>query len=193
MGRGLYPRDVELGARDGRPEEKRAYLRVAARLRIRERVLQPGEFDALRREIEMRPRPESADIDPRLLIRFERLELKLDRILSCLDSAVPQPIATLEPRDVQVSGAGMCMATKERPEPGARILVEILLSESSVPLRVIGEVLGHIEPRAPGDDPRIAVAFVVINDADREAIVRFALEMERCAVRERARCEEEGP
>jgi hypothetical protein len=165
----------------------REYLRVRVRLRVRAQPLEPGEIDSLRLELETRDRGARADLDPRLLARLDRLEAKLDLLISCLRPSLSRPLEALPARDVEISAAGLRMAAPERPALGTHLLLEILLPGSSLPLRAMGIVRRHPEPREPGGDPEIAVAFCAMHEADREAIVRFALETERHAIRARAR------
>jgi hypothetical protein len=187
MGEVEHLRGIQPEAGGGSEDERREYLRVPARLRIRERVIESDEICALRHEIEMQPHLQNSGIDPGLLAHLERIEFKLDRILARVDPTLRQPIAALEPRDVEISGAGIRIATtRDGPADGARLLVEFLLPDSSTPVRAIGTVRSHVEGGGPQKHSEIAIAFDVMHDADRQAIVRFVLEMERCAVRDRA-------
>jgi len=155
-------------------------------LRIRHRVLAAAEIEASCLEIEAAGRSGGAPVDPRLLAHLERIESKLDRLLALVGPARAEPLGSLETREVEISGAGLRMAARPRPPVGSSILIEFLLPGSSVPVRAIGVVRRHVEPTVPGAAPEIAVAFRAIHDADRQSLVHFSLEAERCRLRARS-------
>ena len=169
-----------------RSASRRQYFRVRTRLRIRHRLLASAEIDAACLEIEAGGRNGGLPLDPRLLAHLERIESKLDQLLALVGPALPEPLVSLETREVEISGAGLRMAARPRPPVGSSILIEFLLPGSSVPVRAIGVVRRHVEPTTPGADPEIAVAFRAIHDSDRQSLVHFSLEAERCRLRARS-------
>jgi c-di-GMP-binding flagellar brake protein YcgR len=163
--------------------DRRRYFRVQARLPVRCRAVAPGEFDALRAELEM-PRAQYEGLEPMLAEHLAWLELKLDRVLANLEGA-PSP-TPVESHDVWISGAGLRFTAKEGlADPQASVLLEILLP-SSPPrfVRTIGRVVtrNDIDPTR-GD---LAIEFRILHPDDREAIVHFTHEIERSELRRRA-------
>ena len=173
------------GSGDGR-ENERSYFRVQARILVRYRPLAAGEFDTIRREIEtVRQDPEGLDA---VMVGWMRgLEAKLDLILSHLDPSVPAPLGPRDLTDVEISGSGMRWATKESVEVGSDLLIELQLPGLVTRrVRAIARVIRCIEPRGEQSDRHVAVSFRVIDEDDRQAIVRFANDVQRVFLRSRA-------
>ncbi len=175
------PKHTDGAERD--PSDRRRFYRVQARLPLRCRALEAGEFDSLRREIEM-PRTQYEGIEPALADHLGWLELKLDRVLASLEGE-PSP-TPVEPYDMWLSGGGLRFAAKEGlADPQANLLVELLLP-SSPPryVRSIAKIVTRNDINPTRGD--IAVEFRVLHPDDREAIVHFTHEVERSELRRRA-------
>lgn len=168
--------------------ERRRFFRVRARLPVRHRPLEPGEFETLKREIET-PRPEAEEIEPALAARLTGLEQKLDQVLALVGGgANTQPA---EPLNVELSGGGMKFAAKlPEEQEGQDTLVEILLP--GYPPRLVRTIARVVARSRGANGDEIAVCFRVIDERDREAIVRFAHEVERAQLRTRAAREQDG-
>lgn len=165
------------------PSDRRRFYRVQARLPLRCRKLEAGEYEALRREIEM-PRTQYEGMEPALADHLAWLELKLDRVLASLEGE-PSP-TPIEPYDMWISGGGLRFAAKEGlADPRADLFIELLLP-SSPPryVRSIARIVtrNDIDP-THGD---IAVEFRILHPDDREALVHFTHEVERSELRRRA-------
>ncbi len=163
----------------------REYFRVAVRLALRCRPLRPGEFDDLRREIEM-PRYEVEGVPPALREWLWRIEDKLDYLVAGSDSDRRRPLDRSALRDVVISGAGARFAAKDEGRVGEDVLLELVLpGPVSTDLRAVARVVRRIEPKKAGEEAELAVAWRVIHEQDREAIVRFARDVERAELRTR--------
>ena len=174
----------------GGADDQRAYYRVQARLPVRHRELEPGEFDALKREIEA-PRPPRPEVDPALASWLARVEKKLDRLIALADENAPRPLSEGELSNVEISGSGLRVAGKEEVDVGENLLVELQLpGNAERRVRAIARVIRQIEPREPGAERELALAFRVIHEDDREAIVRFSNDVQRVLLRARAAGEE---
>ena len=162
--------------------ERRRYFRVLARLPVRHRPLEPGEFASLKRDIET-PRPDPESLEPALASWLVRIEEKLEQVLGLLGDAGAAPA---EPVDVEISGGGLRFGAKLPDEQeGDDVLVELTLPGSPPrPIRAIGRVVARTNEDSGHDE--VAVSFRVIDERDREAIIRFAHEVERVQLRSRA-------
>lgn len=162
--------------------ERRRYFRVLARLPIRHRPLEPGEFESLKRDIET-PRPDPEALEPALGAYLTRIEEKIEQILGLVGGGGAD---LAQPVDVEISGGGLRFAAKlPEEQQGDDVLIELTLPGSPPrPVRAIGRVVGRSNDRDGSDE--IAVSFRVIDERDREAIIRFAHEVERVQLRSRA-------
>ena len=162
---------------------RRRFFRVQARRPLRCRELAKGEFDSLRREIEM-PRTQYEGMEPALADHLGWLELKIDRVLASLEG-LPSP-TPVDPFDMWISGGGLRFTAKEGlADPRAHVLIELLLPSS--PPRYVRSI-ARVVTRSDIDPTRgdIAVEFQVLHPDDREAIVHFTHEVERSELRRRA-------
>ncbi len=174
------------GAGGDHRSDQRSFFRVRARIPMRYRALAPGEFEKIRAEIRT-PRHESEGIDPVLGGWMQRLDDKLDLLLSYHDPDQPAPLGSRDARQVEVSGSGMRFEAKDPVEAGEDILLEFQLP-GSVPRRVrsIARVIRNLEPHGPEQEREIAVSFRVIDEGDREAIVHFSNVVQRLFLRARS-------
>lgn len=164
---------------EGRRSSRRQYFRVGTRLPIRHRRLAAEEVESCCLEVEAAGR--NADgVDGPLGAHLLRLEAKLDELLALAGARPPAPF---ERRSVEISGAGLRMADGDPPPVGSALWLEFRLPGVAWPVRAVGTVRRHAAPPTPGASPEIAVAFRAIRDVDRQAIVSFALEAERCRLR----------
>ena len=176
----------ERPVKDDSGANRRSFYRVKARIPLRHRRVRPDEREDLEREI-LTPRPEPPDVEPPLAAWMQRLERKLDTVLSHLDDAVPAPLGELDLCQVELSASGMMFAAKETADVDGIELLEFLLPgiESRV-VRALARVVVRCESGEPGEVPQVAFAFSTIDEEDREAIVRFGNEVQRIGLRARS-------
>lgn len=166
--------------------ERREFFRVTVRIPLRHRPVRPHERAALEREI-LAPRNAGLQPGSSLGDWARRIEDKLDLILSHLDERVPAPLGPRDLRVVELSGSGMRLAAKETAKVGAEEFVELRLpGEVPRDVRAITTVVKWIEARGAGEDSEVALAFRIIHEEDRDAIVRFSNEVQRSELRLRA-------
>lgn len=175
-----------MGLVEGRRTSRRQYFRVGTRLSIRHRRLAADEVDACCLELEAAERDPSV-VDGPVGAHLARLEAKLDELLALVaegqNTSVSKTSAQFERRAVEISGAGLRMETPNPPPVGSAIWLEFRLPGSARLLNAVGIVQRRLAAATPGANPEVAVAFRAIRDADRQAIVYFALESERSRLR----------
>lgn len=163
--------------------ERRRFFRVPTQLRVDLFPIARSELDALTQLILARTDPGPAIVPPPLLAVLQRIESKLDHVIAAVEGPSARPQDSATGRVIAISGAGMRVVSKDRPGVGERVLAEFMLPGGFASIRSVAEVVRHIEPRRPEDEPQLALSFRVIHEADREAIVHFCLEVERAGRR----------
>ena len=96
--------DEQSGGRD-----RRKFYRVKVRLPIRHRPLAQGEFEALRDEIESSA--DTGGLEPAIAARFDRIEERLDAIMTQLLGERSDLLDATVQEDVWISGAGLSLRT----------------------------------------------------------------------------------
>jgi hypothetical protein len=165
--------------------EQRNYFRVRCRLAIRLREVRDEERDGLEREIlQHEENAGLGDLDPQIAGWMDRIESKLDRILLHL-GVVDEPLRPSDVADLVISGSGLRLVWDESHEPGTLLLVELELPGTpAYPVRCLASVVAREEDERGRHD--MALSFSAIHARDREAIVRFTLDVERGSLRSRA-------
>lgn len=166
--------------------DRRAYFRVPARIAVRHRYVAQDELDAFERELALRGSEPPLPVDPGLRALLDRIERKLDRILVRLEPDRVAPLGEADVRAVEISGSGVRYDCTDPAAVGDHVLVEMLLPGTPPrAVAAIGEIVfrQEAESGAPGC---IAVRFTAIDEADREAIIRYTYEVQRVALRARA-------
>jgi c-di-GMP-binding flagellar brake protein YcgR len=107
---------------------------------------------------------------------LDRIERKVDRMLARLESGDRTP--TVEPRRVNLSGSGVRFLSDDSLEEGQYLdLAMVLPGDSPVAIRAVGEVVRQrLLARPSGAVYEIAVSFVDLAPADREAIIRYTFQ-----------------
>jgi len=164
-----------------RPEARRAF-RVAARIPLRTRRLSAEE--AARREAELRSAP-SAELelrDPAAAAWLARIEAKLDRLLVRMGEPGERPLGDADLQDVELSSRGLRVASREPIRPGDPVWVECLVPGTPArPVRALARAVRIVGEGGPA--PAAALEFRVIAQRDRDALVRFTQDVQRCAAR----------
>lgn len=185
--------------------DRREYMRVSDEVRMRYSVLQPEEVPVARLRLQSRRRvilsraPGTAELfrpsmDSELEYlarRLDDLEAKINRLLALAEDSVPQKQAGPEQKrlyQVSISGSGI----RFQGDLGCRKadMLELLIDlplDPPVEVAVITKVLSVEDNRdqLPGTDPyTIRGTFVVINERERDDIVRYTFQRQRTLLRE---------
>lgn len=164
------------------PRNRRRAFRVPARLPVRHRRLSADERDARERELRVaEPAPRPAD--PALAAWLQRVESKLDRLAARLGLGEEAPPGPDDLCDVDLSSVGVGLETSQSVAAGDDVLFECMVP-GHAPRHVralarvarVDETVGRSAPRR-----RVALEFSRISDCDRDALVRFTQDVQRCA------------
>lgn len=166
--------------------ERRTFFRVLTHLPVKCRRVSDAEAEALERALPQRRAPDMSRVDEALATWLDRIERKLDRVLVHLGIGDPVAFCEADVQEVMLSGAGMSFVTDPPVEPGTRVLVEFEIPGTPAHLvRCLARVIRHLPPKEEGESASTAVAFDVIHDSDREAIVHHAVEVQRTLIQAR--------
>jgi hypothetical protein len=120
-------------------------------------------------------------------LRMDRMEARLEAILSILSRPPFREEADLAPCVVDISGSGMRFPTRERFQVGERLRVALLLPLSPRQVMRIAGVVVHVSPAAEecgSQAPfRTAIRFDGIEEPDRERIIRYTLQRQADQIR----------
>ncbi len=168
--------------------ERRAFFRVLTHLPVKCRAVSEREAELLARELPERRAPDVSRVEPGLAAWLDRIERKLDRVLIHLGIGDPVAFGADDVQQVMLSGAGLSFASDQSVATGGLALVEFEIPGTPAHLvRCLARVVHHHPPKQEGESGTTAVAFEVIHDSDREAIVRHAVEVQRALIRARGR------
>jgi hypothetical protein len=162
--------------------ERRRYFRVWTRLVLRHRRVTPDERERIEAELRSRTPDPPWTGDPALGHWLARIESKLDRLLERLEAGrgPGSEFEGVELRRVEISGSGLRFACAGALAPGDDVLVEIWIPGAAARrVRSLARVVRNVEPERPGASPSVALAFRVLAEEDRDAIVRHSLEVQR--------------
>ncbi len=164
--------------------ERRGFFRVRTRIAVRARLASETEAQAFLSELASRREGPSLPIDPILALRLDRLEQKLDLVLSTLRRDATPPLGVEHQQTITLSGNGLELTPDEPVEPGSDLLVELRIPVS--PPRLVRLLARAVTGAAASGESkeRIALTYVAIDENDREAIIRHVFDVERL---ERAR------
>lgn len=168
----------------GRKESGRVYFRVRTQLAIRMQPVKSHDRERLEWEITRGETREESQIDPDLASWLGRIESKLDRILLHV-GAESEELRPTEVHSVVLSGGGISVLCERKEDPQTLLLVDFELP-GAVPYRIrcLASVVSATPSEQNGTD--LAMSYVAINERDREAIVRFTLDVERGELRSRS-------
>lgn len=168
-------------------EDRRAYFRVPARIAIRHRRARSDEIERFERELALNGNKAHQDVDPAIRSLFERIERKIDRVLAHLEPDVAPPLGENDVRPVEISGSGVRYPWSDPIAVGERVMVEMLLPGSPPRfIRAVGEVAFREEARGTSSPGSVALKFILIDESDREVVIRYTYEVQREALRTRA-------
>ena len=127
----------------------------------------------------------------RMLERLAVLEEKLDKILSHLDVDADPPLTVEDTVPLSLSASGLSYLCSDRLDAGTTLLVEFQIPENPPrQIQCVGEVVHCITDKESGRF-RLALRYVTIRQEDRDAIVRYALHVERQNRREELQAEDD--
>jgi len=166
----------------------RAYYRVRVDIPLRMTPVEENEVEGRASEVLSQIDPPMPEMDPAIIGWLDRIERKLDRLLAhehLLDGLG----AGLENRhNVDLSAAGLHFSSEEPVAHGSAMLLEFEIPEVPIRLiRCIGRVTGTGQPDLDPDRHPIGVAFETIRQADRDAVVRYTLAVQRQTIRSGAK------
>lgn len=165
-------------------ESERSYYRIPTVLRVRCRLINASEAIALEGEILTREHVDTSHIEPALCEWLDRVEDKLDQILSHFQSEETSWITADDPLQVTLSGAGLRVPLIEPVPVGKDVLVEMTLP--TIPKYVARAIGSVARCTVEGKDVEVALSFRIISESDRAAVVAHVLEIQRSELRRRA-------
>jgi len=167
--------------------DDREYFRVQTELPLRLRPVAEAERDSLALNILQRETSESGDVDPHLAHWLDRIESKLDHMLTHLGLDV-EGMRPTERLPVVLSGSGMLLPALEGKCDGRWFLLDFELPGTpDHPVRALAERV-HNGPRGE----LLALRFTTITPEDRKAVVRHTLDVERRHLRHRTESRSDG-
>ena len=162
-------------------KENRCYFRVSGLVGLHVSPLSDAQWQAEERAIgsDWAP-PRTASEENELTHWLDRVEQKLDLLLDHLE--IPNPCRALrtKPQEVVISGGGLSYQSAQPFDAGQRVVIELEIGLPTVWIRCLGSVI-RSEPEERGF--KVALRFDVIREADRDRIIKYALENERRRVR----------
>lgn len=182
--------------RQGEPEpavgsDPRVYYRVATRLPVRARRATPADLDAFEQRIALGGDDPWSELTPAMAAWVLHLDRKLERVLSYLDPAVPRPVDRSDVQEVVISGGGMLLPWPGEPlPPETDVLVELLLPGAPPrPVEIVASVV-DVRTAPDGGPPGLALRFRLIDESDRDAIVRLVYRVQLAELRARGEARE---
>lgn len=180
----------EPGAQTAGGEARRAYYRVAARVPIRVRYLEPAAVEAAVYDLSL-PDPvppllgAAGDEKSALFAQLRRIEEKLDLLLGAASIEAPRPLSGRDQRPIVFSGSGLALDVGFEFRRGDAYGVELLLPTPQLrAIRAIGEAIeDSASVAASGGLRRLALVFRHITPADRDALVAFSYDVQRLELR----------
>jgi hypothetical protein len=163
---------------------RRSFFRVRTRLPVRFRPVGPEEVERLEAEIRTRKAPSAPPVDPHLAEWLDRIEAKLDRLLSQAGLAEKAQLGPEEEQEILLSGSGMKFQSPSPYSPGMVLLVEFELPTTPRHrVRTLARVIEQDPGPEEGEEFPVVVAFHTIHEIDRDAVVGHTLAVERAELR----------
>ena len=163
---------------------ERGYFRVRSVLGLRLQPIEPDRWELEEKRILADRSDPTEGIYPDLARWLERLEHKLDLVLAKLDVEPPAGAERPPRREVRLSGSGIGLDEDDRLRDGDAVLIELELDgEPPVRLNALGRV--RVAPPGEGASP-VEIGFDVIREVDRDHVIEYTLDMERCRIRAQA-------
>ena len=163
---------------------ERSYFRVRSVVGLRLQTIEPERWDVEEKRILGDRSDPTEGIYPDLARWLERLEHKLDLVLTQLDIEPPAGAERPPRREVRLSGSGIGLGDEGLLRDGDAVLIELELDgEPAVRINALGRV--RLAPAGEGASP-VEIDFDVIREIDRDHVIEYTLDMERCWIRAQA-------
>ena len=179
------------GDREPHPGD-REFFRVRASIPVSIAAVEPSRYGVLAAEILSAVDPPLPEVDPALIVWLDRIETKLDRLLSHHGLSEVQVISESAARTLEMSGSGLRFVAPDGYEVGQALLLEFELPETRTRrVRALARVVDTASA-AEASGQEAGVAFETIRQADRDAVVRYTLTVQRQTIRGGSSGEREG-
>lgn len=168
---------MEAARRDGR-----GYARIETRFPVRCRRATAEEVRGCQQRVAASEAGDD-ELPAALVGHLRAIEHKLALILARLDPSQPEPLDPTIAKDVVLSGGGLLVESADLDlVPDDEALVEMLLpTEPLRSVQAVGRVVEWLGDGRDGRPARVAVEFAVIDEADRDAIVRLVNRLQLAA------------
>src|SRR5690606_33204499 len=168
----------------------RAYYRVETHLALRLRRATPSDVIVFEQRLAGDAAGGEGTAEAAVPLWARQLEFKLDRVLALLDPSLPRPLDPQALQRLVISGSGMRLECEDPDlSAGDEVLVEMLLPGEATPVSAIGEVVARDPRTREGRHDEVSVRFRLIDERDRDAIVRHVYRVE---LAQRQRMQAEG-
>ncbi len=174
--------------------ERREYLRVRSQLPVRWKRIQLDQIDAHARDLSAglggrstaEATPLTRDIDNPALVRvLKALNQRLDAVERRLTQIDEGGRAEHSDTVMDISGVGLRLVTAATLNPGDVIQATFGLGEPGQrDITLMARVVRVDPPNMGRTTPAVACHFIVIDDRDRELIIRFSFREHRRQLRE---------
>lgn len=162
----------------------RAFFRVKVHIPLRVTPIDEGQYQQLATDVLARIDPPVPVVDASLIGWLDRIERKLDQLLNhhgLLEPALVEPECK---RRFDLSGSGLSYTSEKPIAAGSVLQLEFELPETPIRLvRCLGRVAEAGTASVDGEGHLVGVAFETIRQADRDAVVRYTLAVQRQAIR----------
>jgi hypothetical protein len=161
----------------------RSFFRVKTSLPLRVTRTPADDYQRLSNEILTRVDASLPEIDVELLGWLDRMERKLDRLLSHYDLIEYSTLDERDRQNIELSGSGLSFQSDEAIACGTGVLLEFELPETPArTVRCLARVVQELGRDEAGMEA-VGVSFEAIRQIDRDAIVRYTLAVQRQEIR----------
>ncbi len=138
-------------------------------------------------------RSEFAEVEREILKVLVGMDTKIDAVVRFLGSGDRQALAIFTPRWVDLGGSGIRFIVSEPVAEGDFLEIRLQLPDfEGAPVPILGQVIRAIpSPRRDEPGSEVAVRYRVIEEEDRDRIIRYIFTRQRDAIRSGAERREE--
>ncbi len=139
-------------------------------------------------------RSEFAEVEREILKVLVGMDTKIDAIVRFLGSGDRQAIAIFTPRWVDLGGSGIRFIVSEPVAEGDFLEIRLQLPDfEGAPVPILGRVIRAVpSPRRDEPGSEVAVQYRIIEEEDRDRIIRYIFARQRDAIRSGAERREES-
>lgn len=178
---------LECTVRRGEPQEVRENFKKRSNRKVPTR-LTAGTFFTQRDD-----RAEFAEVEREILKVLVGLDAKIDAVIHFLGSGDRRPLALFNPRWVDLGGSGIRFIVPDPVGEGDHVELRLQLPDfEGAPVPILGRVI-RVVPSPRKDEPgsEVAVRYDLIEEEDRDRIIRYIFTRQREAIRSGAERREE--